>query len=77
MCVSRAEALQSQGEEGTVSVEEQVEATAVSAQGLGDDGEVGEATVNPGQVEEEEEPKRLDAKRLINPASVLQLASFS
>ncbi len=49
VCVSRAEALQSQGEEGTVSVEEQVEATAVSAQGLGDDGEVGEATVNPGQ----------------------------
>ncbi len=77
VCVSRAEALQSQGEEGAVSVEEQVEATTASAQGAGHDGEVGGATVNPEHEEEEEEHERLDAKRLINPASVLQLASFS
>lgn len=75
--VSRAEALQSHGEEGSVSVEEQVEATTVSAQGAGHDGEVGGATVIPEQEEEDEEPERLDAKHLINPASVLQLASFS
>ncbi|XP_016375791.1 regulating synaptic membrane exocytosis protein 2-like [Sinocyclocheilus rhinocerous] len=56
--ISRAEALQSQGEEGAVSVEEQVEATTASAQGAGHDGEVGGATVNPEQEEEEEEPER-------------------
>ncbi|XP_016316160.1 regulating synaptic membrane exocytosis protein 2-like isoform X2 [Sinocyclocheilus anshuiensis] len=56
--ISRAEALQSQGEEGAVSVEEQVEANTASAQGVGHDGEVGGATVNPEQEEEEEEPER-------------------
>ncbi|XP_042631923.1 regulating synaptic membrane exocytosis protein 2-like isoform X25 [Cyprinus carpio] len=56
--ISRAEALQSRGEEGSVSVEEQVEATTVSAQGAGHDGEVGGATVNPEEEEEQEEPER-------------------
>ncbi|XP_016098674.1 regulating synaptic membrane exocytosis protein 2-like [Sinocyclocheilus grahami] len=56
--ISRAEALQSHGEESAVSVEEQVEATTASAQGAGHDGEVGGATVNPEQEEEEEEPER-------------------
>ncbi|KAL0165756.1 hypothetical protein M9458_037600, partial [Cirrhinus mrigala] len=53
----RAEALQSQGEEGAVSVEEQVEATAESTEGAGLDGEVGGATVNPEEEEEEEQPE--------------------
>ncbi|XP_016110847.1 regulating synaptic membrane exocytosis protein 2-like [Sinocyclocheilus grahami] len=72
--ISRAEALQSQGEEGSVSVEEQVEATTASALGAGHDGEVGGATVNPEEEEEQEEPERLEEERLINPTSVLQLA---
>ncbi|XP_016427026.1 regulating synaptic membrane exocytosis protein 2 [Sinocyclocheilus rhinocerous] len=56
--ISRAEALQSQGEEGSVSVEEQLESTTASAQGAGHDGEVGGATVNPEEEEEQEEPER-------------------
>ncbi|XP_059365995.1 regulating synaptic membrane exocytosis protein 2-like isoform X2 [Carassius carassius] len=56
--ISRAEALQSQGEEGSVSVEEQVEVTTAIAQGAGHDGEVGGATVNPEEEEEQEEPER-------------------
>ncbi|XP_057210423.1 regulating synaptic membrane exocytosis protein 2 [Triplophysa rosa] len=54
--ISRAEALQSQGEEGTVVVEEQVEPASGSAQGAGHEGEVGGATENP-EGEEEEEPE--------------------
>lgn len=59
--VSRAEALQSQGEEGAVVVEEQVEATTASAQGAGLEGGEGGATEHPEEEEEEEEPQRLEA----------------
>ncbi|XP_051519099.1 regulating synaptic membrane exocytosis protein 2-like isoform X2 [Myxocyprinus asiaticus] len=55
--ISHVEALNSQGEEGTVVVEEQVEAVKGSALGAGQEGEAGEAVENPEQ-EEEEEPKR-------------------
>ncbi|KAA0710694.1 hypothetical protein E1301_Tti012983 [Triplophysa tibetana] len=56
--ISRAEALQSQGEEGTVVVEEQVEPASGSAQGAGQEGEVGGAAENPEGEGEEEEPER-------------------
>ncbi|XP_026144215.1 regulating synaptic membrane exocytosis protein 2 isoform X1 [Carassius auratus] len=55
--ISRVEALQSQGEEGSVSVEEQVEATTANTEGAGLEGEVGGATVNPEEEEEQEEPE--------------------
>lgn len=63
VCVSRAEALQSQGEEGTVVVEEQVEPASGSAQGAGQEGEVGGAAENPEGEGEEEEPERSASRR--------------
>lgn len=75
--VSRAEALPSQGEEGTVVVEEQVESTTTNALGAGHEGGVGLSTENPEEEEEQEEPERLEAECLINLANVLQLVSFS
>nr|XP_055075533.1 regulating synaptic membrane exocytosis protein 2-like isoform X22 [Misgurnus anguillicaudatus] len=57
--ISRTEALHSQGEEGTVVGDEQVEAASGSAQGAGQDGEVGGATNNSEPEEEhEQEPER-------------------
>ncbi|XP_073714308.1 regulating synaptic membrane exocytosis protein 2 isoform X24 [Misgurnus anguillicaudatus] len=57
--ISRTEALHSQGEEGTVVGDEQVEAASGSAQGAGQDGEVGGATNNSEPEEEQEqEPER-------------------
>lgn len=75
--VSRAEALPSQGEEGAVVVEEQVESTTASALGAGHERGVGLSTENPEEEEEQEEPERLEAECLINLANVLQLVSFS
>ncbi|KAK7139039.1 hypothetical protein R3I93_016230 [Phoxinus phoxinus] len=56
--ISRAEALPSQGEEGAVVVEEQVEATTTSTLGAGHEGGVGLSTEIPEEEEEQEEPER-------------------
>jgi len=58
--VSRAEALPSQGEEGAVVVEEQVEASTTSALGAGHDGGEGLPTEIPEEEEEQEAPERLE-----------------
>ncbi|XP_073677794.1 regulating synaptic membrane exocytosis protein 2 isoform X18 [Garra rufa] len=56
--ISRAEALQSQGEEGAVSVDELLEATIGMIEGAGLDGEVGGATFIPEEEEEVVQPER-------------------
>ncbi|XP_073787660.1 regulating synaptic membrane exocytosis protein 2 isoform X10 [Danio rerio] len=56
--ISRGEALQSQGEEGTVVVEELVEASTASVQRAGLEGEGGRSIEHPEEEEEEEEPER-------------------
>lgn len=63
VCVSRVEALQGQGEEGTVVLEEQVEPAPESAQGAGQEGEVGGAAENPEGEREEEVPERSASRR--------------
>ncbi|XP_056110595.1 regulating synaptic membrane exocytosis protein 2 isoform X15 [Rhinichthys klamathensis goyatoka] len=70
--ISRAEALPSQGEEGAVVVEEQVEATTTSALGVGHDGGVGLSTENPEEEEEQEAPERAQTA---TPGSVITKSS--